>query len=388
MESELSQFIAQLQTIAPIWVKDLDQLILALQQLQALIAMDDIKRSIIEQLKFLIVNKGSTDGHMLHCVLSGAPGAGKTTVARILAKIWSSLGCIKKSTAKGKKPDIPDYQLGVIKYYNERISKLETTIENLEKNTTAISNSVELIRRSAIDRDYETILSQLRSLPKANDQDIKTDSAPIPFVIATRENLVGEFLGKTAIKTKEVLDSARGGVLFIDECYSLCMPEKDNYGEECLTVINEYMSLYPDELIVIFGGYKEKIEQSIFKVQPGLKRRISWYFEIKTYTSEDLGKILRKLADDSGWSIGSFNIEKMLDVYSRYLEHGGGSMEQLLFYSKLAYGNKLYDNKLYENVEITENKTIDQAMIKDALGRIKKQHDEKSYNSKVPSYVS
>jgi len=199
------------------------------------------------------------------------------------------------------------------------------------------------------------------------------------FVVAAREDLIAEYLGQTAPKTKKVLERARGGVLFIDEAYSLCNMDggsKDKYGEECLTTINEFMSLHPDEIIIIFAGYKDKLMSSIFKAQPGLMRRCAYFFEIKDYTINGLNKIFRTQLSKNGWSLDQ-NV-KLHDVFTEnqdlIRDGGGGFTESLVFFCKLAYGNSKFDETV-NNINTTKSihdSVITETMLHDALIMLRK----------------
>lgn len=131
---------------------------------------------------------------------------------------------------------------------------------------------------------------------------LKTDKV----VKAARSDLVGKYLGSTAIKTKEVLTSANGGILFLDEVYSLGNKEQtDSFSKECIDTINEYLSEHVDEFICIIAGYKEEVNECFFKYNPGLERRFPWKFVIDDYKIEELYKIMQIQLKLTGWSLAT-----------------------------------------------------------------------------------
>lgn len=131
---------------------------------------------------------------------------------------------------------------------------------------------------------------------------LKTDKV----VKAARSDLVGKYLGSTAIKTKEVLNSANGGILFLDEVYSLGNKEQtDSFSKECIDTINEYLSEHVDEFICIIAGYKEEVNECFFKYNPGLERRFPWKFVIDDYKIEELYKIMQIQLKLTGWSLAT-----------------------------------------------------------------------------------
>jgi hypothetical protein len=168
------------------------------------------------------------------------------------------------------------------------------------------------------------------------------------FVVAAREDLVAEYLGQTAPKTKKVLESALGGVLFIDEAYSICNMDggsKDKYGEECLSTINEFMSLHPDEIIIIFAGYKDLLETGPFSVQPGLKRRFMWQFSMDKYTPHQLFEIFKLQLKKKGWGLTDIDTTQKIflsnaDAFPAF----GGDTERAAFYSELEHSRDYIRN--------------------------------------------
>jgi probable Rubsico expression protein CbbX len=111
------------------------------------------------------------------------------------------------------------------------------------------------------------------------------------LVAATRDDLVGQFVGHTAPKTKEVLKRAMGGVLFIDEAYYLYRPENErDYGQEAIEILLQVMENQRDDLVVIFAGYKDRMER-FFASNPGLSSRIAHHIDFPDYASEELEAI-------------------------------------------------------------------------------------------------
>jgi probable Rubsico expression protein CbbX len=107
-------------------------------------------------------------------------------------------------------------------------------------------------------------------------------------VIATRDDLVGQYVGHTAPKTKEVLQKATGGVLFIDEAYYLYRAENErDYGQEAIEILLQFMENRRDDLVVIFAGYRDRMDK-FFQSNPGLHSRIAHHIEFPDYTLDEL----------------------------------------------------------------------------------------------------
>ncbi len=108
------------------------------------------------------------------------------------------------------------------------------------------------------------------------------------LVVATRDDLVGQYVGHTAPKTKEVLQKAVGGVLFIDEAYYLYRAENErDYGQEAIEILLQFMENQRDDLVVILAGYKDKMDR-FFQSNPGLHSRIAHHIDFPDYTLEEL----------------------------------------------------------------------------------------------------
>ena len=108
------------------------------------------------------------------------------------------------------------------------------------------------------------------------------------LVAVTRDDLVGQYIGHTAPKTREVLKRAMGGVLFIDEAYYLYRPENErDYGQEAIEILLQEMENHRDDLVVILAGYKDRMEQ-FFRSNPGLSSRIAHHIDFPDYTPAEL----------------------------------------------------------------------------------------------------
>jgi probable Rubsico expression protein CbbX len=107
-------------------------------------------------------------------------------------------------------------------------------------------------------------------------------------VSVTRDDLVGQYIGHTAPKTKEVLKKAMGGVLFIDEAYYLYRPENErDYGQEAIEILLQVMENQRDDLVVILAGYKDRMD-TFFQSNPGMSSRIAHHLDFPDYNADEL----------------------------------------------------------------------------------------------------
>jgi len=110
-------------------------------------------------------------------------------------------------------------------------------------------------------------------------------------VVATRDDLVGQYVGHTAPKTKEILKKAMGGVLFIDEAYYLYRPENErDYGQEAIEMLLQAMENQREDLVVILAGYQDRME-TFFQYNPGFRSRVAHHINFPDYTLEELAAI-------------------------------------------------------------------------------------------------
>jgi probable Rubsico expression protein CbbX len=115
------------------------------------------------------------------------------------------------------------------------------------------------------------------------------------LVAVTRDDLVGQYIGHTAPKTREVLKKAMGGVLFIDEAYYLYRPENErDYGQEAIEILLQVMENQRDDLVVILAGYKDRMD-TFFQSNPGMSSRIAHHLDFPDYAVDELMQIGQKM---------------------------------------------------------------------------------------------
>lgn len=122
-------------------------------------------------------------------------------------------------------------------------------------------------------------------------------------VSVTRDDLVGQYIGHTAPKTKEVLKKAMGGVLFIDEAYYLYRPENErDYGQEAIEIMLQVMENNRDDLVVILAGYKDRMN-TFFQSNPGMSSRIAHHIDFPDYQDAELLEIAKTMVDQMGYGL-------------------------------------------------------------------------------------
>jgi SpoVK/Ycf46/Vps4 family AAA+-type ATPase len=236
-----------------------------LEDLNNMIGMKYLKNNIVDQILFFVQelhkNKNGT-GDFMHTVIYGSPGTGKTEIAKIIGKIYSKIGILKKGT----------------------------------------------------------------------------------FKKVTRSDLISGYLGQTALKTQDVIKEALGGVLFIDEAYSLGSPEKrDSFAKECVDTLCEALSDNKDNLMVIIAGYEKELNECFFKLNQGLDSRFTWRFKTDEYQADDLYNIFLKKVKDIGWELDTTNIT--VDWFKKnkeYFRFYGRDIESILAKTKIAHGRRVF----------------------------------------------
>ena len=121
------------------------------------------------------------------------------------------------------------------------------------------------------------------------------------FIEVSRTDLIAGYQGQTALKVKKVIEEAKGGVLFVDEAYSITENDhSDSYGRECLTELTKALEDYRDDLVVIVAGYTEPMNH-FFASNPGLKSRFNTFIEFPDYSSDELYEMLIKLCSENDY---------------------------------------------------------------------------------------
>lgn len=135
------------------------------------------------------------------------------------------------------------------------------------------------------------------------------------LMTVTRDDLVGQYIGHTAPKTKEVLKQAMGGVLFIDEAYYLYKPDNErDYGGEAIEILLQVMENQRDDLVVIFAGYKDRMEK-FYESNPGLSSRVTNHVDFPDYTAEELLQIAKLMLEEQQYKFAP-NADKVLLEYT------------------------------------------------------------------------
>lgn len=178
------------------------------------------------------------------------------------------------------------------------------------------------------------------------------------FEVATRDDLVAGYLGQTALKTALVLEMCKGGVLFIDEIYSLGDKEqKDSFAKECIDTINLFLSENKEDFMLIVAGYEKEVDTCFFAFNPGLRRRFMWYHTIEPYTAEDLSTIFRNKVEDAKWSfdekVTTDSLIEMFKKNDKKFKCAGGDIENFLTLCKIKHSRRVLgkDEALHKKLD-------------------------------------
>ena len=181
------------------------------------------------------------------------------------------------------------------------------------------------------------------------------------LVAVTRDDLVGQYIGHTAPKTKEVLKKAMGGVLFIDEAYYLYRPENErDYGQEAIEILLQVMENQRDDLVVILAGYKDRMD-TFFKSNPGMSSRIAHHLDFPDYEQGELLQIGEHMLDAMHYRFGPGARE----VFAEYL---GLRLQQPHFANARSVRNALDRARLRQASRLFADR--DRALTKDDLSTI------------------
>ena len=233
-----------------------------LNELNALVGLEKVKNKVQDLIVYQKVQKMRREKNLhsskntLHLAFTGNPGTGKTTVARIVGRIYKQIGLLSKGH----------------------------------------------------------------------------------FVEVSRKDLIAGYQGQTALKVKKVIEQAKGGVLFIDEAYSITENDKsDSYGRECLTELTKALEDYREDLVVIVAGYTEPMSK-FFESNPGLESRFNTFIEFDDYSPNELDSILDYMCNMNDYILD----EKVKEKIHSYFEKKTTMKDKNFANARLV--RNLYDN--------------------------------------------
>lgn len=166
-------------------------------------------------------------------------------------------------------------------------------------------------------------------------------------VSVTRDDLVGQYIGHTAPKTREILKKAMGGVLFIDEAYYLYRPENErDYGQEAIEILLQVMENNRDDLVVILAGYKDRME-NFFQSNPGMSSRIAHHIDFPDYGQAELIEIAKKMVATMQYELDDGALKAMAEYieYRQKQPHfaNARSIRNALDRARLRHANRVFE---------------------------------------------
>ena len=169
------------------------------------------------------------------------------------------------------------------------------------------------------------------------------------LVTVTRDDLVGQYIGHTAPKTKEVIKKAMGGVLFIDEAYYLYKPENErDYGAESIEILLQVMENNRDDLVVILAGYKDKMDR-FFQSNPGMRSRIAHHLDFPDYSADELMAIARLMLASQNYRFSPDGAKAFAEYIPLRMKLGhfanARSIRNALDRARLRQANRLFAGK-------------------------------------------
>jgi SpoVK/Ycf46/Vps4 family AAA+-type ATPase len=278
-----------------------------LEKLDKIIGMQSLKETVLYQVMYYLKGFNLKNEEYLHTMIMGLPGTGKTTVARIIGRLYQAMG----------------------------------------------------------------ILSQ--------------DG---PFKIAYREDFIAGYLGQTAIKTKDLLSSCIGGVLFVDEVYSLGPGEtnKDSFSKECMETITSFLSEHKNDFCFIGAGYEEDIKRCFFSGNKGLERRFQWIHRIGKYDEGDLADIMIKMVKEMKWYIclERNEIMEIIKKDVKIFKNAGGDIENFLSKCKMVHAKRVFALDT-DHMFVFTKKDLENSL--DLMKKYRRKTEEKEDNKHMSMYM-
>lgn len=230
----------------------------ALEQLDDLVGLYDIKKQIHKILNYTKATKNRDKLPMLHMLFKGPSGSGKTEIARLVGQVLKENNILSKGT----------------------------------------------------------------------------------FTEVSRSDLIAGYVGQTALKTQAIIKKAKGGVLFIDEAYSLATKSEEDFGAECISTLIKGMEDYRQDLCVIFAGYEKEMKE-LLQSNSGFRSRIQFELTFKNYTAKELYQIFRKMVVNDGYKLSSAISPILLEHFEKARTNEN-------------FGNGRYVRSFFEKVKIEQ----------------------------------
>jgi hypothetical protein len=166
------------------------------------------------------------------------------------------------------------------------------------------------------------------------------------IVKGDRSNMIGQYIGETAIKTKKILTQALGGILFIDEAYQLGHAVDGNrcpFAYECITTITQFITEHKGRITVMLAGYKKDVEENFFAQNEGLDRRFPWKYTLDRNKPEELFEIFNLQAKKSGYNLGEGSVDESLFSENKDLfKYSGGDTQTLFDKCKMVHDKRMF----------------------------------------------
>lgn len=263
-------------------MKKLNKMIPSIEKINNFIGMNKIKDHLVDHILFFLQSENlkidEKERDIMHTVITGPPGVGKTEFAKALGQLYLSMGILKTSK----------------------------------------------------------------------------------FTKVTRSDLVAKYLGQTAIKTRDLIRRCQGGVMFIDEVYSLGNKElRDSFSKEAIDTLNESLTEMKDSFICIVAGYKEDVDSCFFAFNKGLNSRFPIRFEMDGYNSKELFLIFKQKIDKLKWSLNDGITDKFFTDKENNFKFYGRDIENLITQVKRCHSRRVFtlskENKTIITIEDLNN---------------------------------
>ena len=256
-------------------MKKLNDMVPSMEKINDFIGMNNIKNHLVDQIIFYLQSESLDieENDLMHTVITGPPGVGKTEFAKALGELYLAMGVLKNKI----------------------------------------------------------------------------------FKKVTRADMVAKYLGQTAIKTRDLIKSCKGGVMFIDEVYSLGNNElRDSFSKEAIDTLNEHLTEMKQDLICIVAGYKEDVNNCFFAYNKGLNSRFPIRFEIENYDYKELFLIFKQKIDKLKWTLNSEITELYFKDKMDNLKYFGRDIENLITQIKRCHSRRVFTLEQDKKKKITK----------------------------------
>lgn len=342
MTTRIDRVIRTLQTLDhPIPRVNVPLLIKSLEELRDMIGLEEIKTTIVRQVLHSLFFADNPDPEVLYNVMIiGPPGVGKTLLIQNLARIWSAVQLVPKKE-ENTLFEQSHHMNWWLKFVGDQIEQINDELGEAGYSSPEVNVNV----HQRLNWMHE-VCTKLGTRKEIETKRVHVGNGP-KICYIRRDMAIGTHQGETSKWTYDLLEQSKGGVIVLDEFYSMINGDdgNDEFGRECVNTINQFITDHPETRFII-AGYEENIKKSIFRFQPGMESRFPWVFKIEGYKPSELTEMfLKRFNLKCAVNVTREWIQELIKDNETVFSSYGRSIVQFSFRISVIVADRAFDNQ-------------------------------------------